>query len=187
MAEYNAGKAFEEARERTEHGWLHGSRWIPIAAATLALLAAVTALLGNLRVTQSTMAKSDAIIAMTRAADTYNEYEASSIKQHIYEAVVAGGAAREPDKLRSVAKHEAAKKPPLLTKARAFEAEALRNTERSEHLLFSHEILAVATTLFEISIVLVSITALVGSRLLPIVAAVASAIGLSVAIFGLAY
>ncbi len=61
-------------------------------------------------------------------------------------------------------------------------AQAEHLNVQSERLLRSHEIIEIATTLFEVSIVLVSITALVGSRrLLPLVAGIASA--LAVVIF----
>jgi hypothetical protein len=162
-------------------------RWIPMATALLALLAAVSGLLGNLRVTQANMAKSDAIIATTHAADTYNEYESRSIKEHIYEAAVAAGTTRDPKPLQLIAQHEASGKGPLLSKARAFEDAAQRFTERSGHILASHEILEVATTLFEIAIVLISVAALVGSRLLPITAGLAGLAGALVGVYGFAY
>lgn len=162
-------------------------RWIPMATALLALLAAVTGLLGNLRVTQSNLAKSNAIIATTHAADTYNEYESRSIKEHIYEAALATGTAHDPKALAAIAKHEASGKGALLAKAHDFEAAAAFDSERSEHILTSHEILEVSTTLFEIAIVLISVSALVGSRLLPITAAVAGAIGAVVGVIGFTY
>jgi hypothetical protein len=162
-------------------------RWIPIATALLALLAAVSGLLGNLRVTQANMAKSDATIATSHAADTYNEYESRSIKQHIYEAAIAAGTTRDPKPLQNIAQHESSGKAALLAKARAFGAEEKRLTERSEHILSSHEILEVATTLFEIAIVLISVAALVGSRLLPLSAAAAGIIGAIVGIIGFLY
>jgi hypothetical protein len=158
-----------------------------MATALLALLAAVTGLLGNLRVTQANMAKSDAIIATTNAADAYNEYESRSIKEHIYEAAVAAGTTRDPKPLQQIAQHEASGKAVLLAKARALEKTAARFTERSEHILTSHEILEVGTTLFEIAIVLISVAALVGSRLLPITAAIAGAAGAVVGLYGFAY
>ena len=162
-------------------------RWIPIATALLALLAAVTGLLGNLRVTQANFAKSNAIIATTHAADTYNEYESRSIKGHIYEAAIASGTARDPRALERIAEHESAGKPALLKKAKAFEVEAQQFSERSEHILTSHEILEVSTTLFEIAIVLISVAALVGSRLLPLTAGVAGVVGAVVGAIGFTY
>lgn len=191
VGNFDAGKAFEGARERhsaAEHGGLHAPRWIPIAAAVLALLAASTGLVANLRVTQSNATKSDAIIFMTRAADAYNEYDSRSIRQHIYEAALEGTSdPRKIARMRKVAALEKNEKAPLLPKARGLDAQSREATARAEHILTSHEILEVATTLFEIGIVLVSVTALVGSRLLPVAAAVATIVGIAIAIRGLVY
>ena len=70
--------------------------------------------------------------------------------------------------------------------AHAFEADARRWSERSEQLLRQHETIEVGSTLFEVAIVLVSITALVGSRLLPITAGVAAILGMVFVVAGLA-
>jgi hypothetical protein len=170
------------------HGEFHTPRWIPIAAAVLALLAASTGLVANLRVTQSSAAKSDAIIFITRAADTYGEYNSRSVRQHIYEAAAAGTTdAKRAAHLLSIAEHEAQAKVPLLPEARKLDTQSREATTRAEHILISHEILEVATTLFEVAIVLVSVTALVGSRLLPIAAAVGTAVGIAIALRGLLY
>jgi hypothetical protein len=178
----------EVQHEVAEHGGKHTPRWIPIAAAVLALLAASTGLVANLRVTQSSAAKSDAIIFITRAADKYNEYDSRSVRQHIYEAVLEGVTdSKHAAHLRDIAEHEKLEKAPLLKEARMLDERSREETARAEHILTSHEILEVATTLFEISIVLVSVTALVGSRLLPIAATIATAAGLVIALRGLLY
>jgi hypothetical protein len=65
-----------------------------------------------------------------------------------------------------------------MEKAKGFEEEAARHNEHSERLLKQHETIEVAATLFEVAIVLVSITALVGSRLLPISAGIAAVLGI---------
>jgi small-conductance mechanosensitive channel len=191
VGEFHAKDAFESAHARhefAERGGLHAPRWVPIAAAVLALLAASTGLVANLRVTQSSAAKSDAIIFITRAADAYNEFGSRSVRQHIYEAALEGTTdPRRAAHLRSIAEHEKQEKAPLLQKARTLDERSRAATDHAEHILTSHEILSVATTLFEIAIVLVSVTALVGSRLLPIAAAIATAAGLAIALRGLLY
>jgi hypothetical protein len=184
-------KTFEEAQKQHEHAaqsGIHAPRWIPIAISLLALLAAATGLLANLRVTQSSATKSDAIILTTRAADTYSEYEARSVKEHIYAAALdATTDPKHAAHLRTIAEHENQAKAPLLVKARKLDEESRTATLRAEHILVSHEILEVATTLFEISIVLVSVTALLATRLLPIAAAAATAVGLAIALRGFFY
>jgi len=182
----NAAKSFEDAHERHAHG-NEGPRWVPIAAAVLAVLAAVSSYFGNLRSTQALVAKNDAIVATTHASDTFAQYQATRIKFYLAQTALdqgvnAGGNAK---KLRSTADHEAAKGPALLEKAQRFEEAAAHQTERSERLLSQHETIEVGTTLFEVGIVLVSITALVGSRLLPIVAGFAALLGMGFFLVGL--
>ncbi|MBV8748443.1 MAG: DUF4337 family protein [Candidatus Eremiobacteraeota bacterium] len=178
----SAEHAFEAAHEQHAHD---RPRWIPIAAAALAVLAAVSGFFANLRSTQALGAKSDEIVATTHAADTYNEYEASRIKFYVYSAALDAGTARTEDKLRATAEHESGKGPALLAKARAYQDEEARDNALAERLLVAHEIIEVGSTLFEVAIVLISITALVGSRLLPISAGVAAALGLIFLVVGL--
>jgi hypothetical protein len=191
VANPDAVKAFERAHEHHESAagrGLHAPRWIPIAAAALALFAASTGLLASLRVTQSNATKSDAIIDITRAADTYNEFDSRSIRQHIYEAaLVSTDDPKRAARMRKVVAHEQQAKRPLLATAREWDARSRAATARAERFLTAHEILEVATTFFEIAIVLVSVTALVGSRLLPAAASVVTLAGLGVAIRGLFY
>jgi hypothetical protein len=180
-----AAKSFEEAQERHEH---HGGpRWVPIAAAILAVLAAVSSYFGNLRSTQALVEKNDSIVSTTKASDTWSQYQAERVKYYIAttaidQGVNAGGNAAA---LADLAKKETAKAPPLMEKAKAFEEAAERHNKRSERLLKQHETIEVGTTLFEVAIVLVSITALVGSRLLPISAGVAAVLGIGFFLFGL--
>lgn len=177
-------KVFEEAHERHEAAGEHGPRWVPLAAAILAVLAAVSGFVSNLRATGALISKNDSIVATARASDTYNEYQAGRIKYYVYQAAIDADRGGNVAKLRGIADRQANKGAPLLAKARGYDEKALHENERSEHLLFSHEVLEVATTLFEVSIVLVSITALVGSRLLPIVAGTASVIGVIIFVIG---
>jgi hypothetical protein len=181
----DAAKAFEEARERNERGG-EGERWIPVAAAVLAVLAAVSGFLSNVRSTAALVAKNDAIVATAHASDTYAQYQAERQKFYAYQSLIDAGVARDVAKVRKIASREAKKAPPLLLKAHGFEEQATRLDEHSDALLSSHERIEVAATLFEVAIVLVSISALAGSRLLPVTAAVATAIGIVIFVVGLA-
>jgi Domain of unknown function (DUF4337) len=182
----SAAKTFEEAHERHEHG-REGPRWIPVVAATLAVLAAVSGFLSNIRMTAALMAKNEAIHQTTLASDTYAEYQSSRIKFYIAQSAIDAGVAPNghAEKLRAVIDHETPKAKPLLKKARGYEKVSEEQNVASERLLKSHEVIEVAVTLFEVSIVLVSITALVGSRLLPWVAGIASVSGIVILLVGL--
>ena len=182
----NAVKSFEEAHERHEHGH-EGPRWVPIAAATLAVLAAIAGYFGNLRSTQALVEKNDAIVATTKASDAWSQYQSERIKYYIAQTAIDAGTGPGANvaTLKQNAAEEKAKAPPAMKNARAFEEEAVRHNERSERLLKQHETIEVGTTLFEVAIVLVSITVLVGSRLLPFVSLGAAAVGMLFFLLGL--
>lgn len=181
----DAAKTFQEAHERSETRG-ESPRWVPVAAAVLAVLSAISGFLSNQRSTNALVAKNDAIVATARASDTYGQYEAERQKYYAYQSLIDAGLTRNVAKMRATADREARKGPPLLARARGFDDEAQQMNARSETLLASHEKIEVAATLFEVAIVLISISALAGSRLLPISAGIATAIGLVVFAVGLA-
>ncbi len=176
---------FEAAHEHTKHG--EGPRWIPVAAAALAVLAAVAGYLSNVRSTSALFAKNESIVATTRASDAYAQYQSERLKFYISQTAVEQGmnAGGNAAKLRATAKREAAKAPPLLAQGHAYDQEAIAWNARSERLLRQHETIEFGSTLFEVAIVLVSVTALVGSRLLPITAGVAATLGMMFSVVGL--
>jgi hypothetical protein len=174
-------KTFEEASEIGGHGAhqaKHGAKWVPIAAAVLAVITAVFTLFTAQRSTESLVEKNEAILQTTRASDAYNEYEARSIKQHIYESLVTAGIARNPDALERVAQHERAAGKPVLAKAKLAEQSAAEANARATRLRSQFVTMEIGITLLDIAIVLVSISALVSTPALTIVAASAAAVGL---------
>ncbi|HTW85312.1 MAG TPA: DUF4337 family protein [Candidatus Sulfotelmatobacter sp.] len=171
------------APEGTQHH--DAPHWIPVAAAVLALCSAVSGFLASTLQSEALLVKNEQIAIFTRAADTFNEYEAGRIKVAVYRAAIDSGNAKHPDLLAADAKREEAKGPPLLRSAAEDKKRSEAEGERSEHLATRHRWVESGTTLFEIAIVLVSITALAGSRLLPITAAIATACGLVVDTIGM--
>jgi len=191
MSDFDAAKAFTEARDRhkkTEgdgtNAGAHGARWVPLAAAILAVLAALASLATTQRSTIALTSKNQAILLFTKASDAFNEYEARSIKQHVYEALVAAGNVRDPAKLQAIAAHEKKAGAPVFIKAREFERQATESNDRSERALRSYEHLEIGVTFLEISIVLVSISALATTRLLTVAAITAATAGILLTIYG---
>ncbi len=144
------------------------SKLVSLAAAIIAVLAALGTLFSHHRSIGALSAKNQAILAQARATDTYNAYEAKQTRYNIYSALLAGDLVRGPKnraRLQSVAETERSSSPAVLEKAQGLQDQAAREDEHSEALLKSYETLMFATTMFEISIVLVSISALAGARL----------------------
>ena len=197
LDDFDAHKAIAEASERHEHAVGGGdgkhaikphARWVPLAAALLAVTAAIASLLSNKSGTEAMSLKNQAIFLRTEAADSYNFYESKSIKQHLYEALEEANptmSAIVHAKLATVAKRENTEKVPILEKARLEEEQAKSAVERSERFAHAHDVMEGGVTLFEVAIAIVSIAALTSSTFLIYFAATAAAGGLGVVLYGL--
>jgi Domain of unknown function (DUF4337) len=165
-----------------------GNRLVSLAAAIIAVLAALGTLFAHHRSIAALSAKNQAILTQARASDTFNAYEAKQIRFNIYRALLASDLVKDAQRkaaLESVAQSESSTGPAVLERAKGLERQALEEDERSERILKSYELLQFATTAFEISIVLVSISALSGGRrLLPIGCAL-SGLGMVLFVVGL--
>lgn len=174
-------KAFGEAAER--HEMISGAhdRLIPLVSAIIAVLAALGTLLSHHRSIEATMMKNDAILTTAKASDQFTSYQTKRVRVALYSTLLAADVIAQP-KARAQAKssldHEAASSLAVLQDAKTLEAKATREQEQSESLISSFVTLEIGTTLFEIAIVLSSISALSDSRLLLWVAIAVSAIGL---------
>ena len=190
---FDTKKTLDEASDRHEHAAHLGSpktphaRLVPIAAALLAVIAALASLLSNKSSTEALALKNEAILLRTEASDSYNFYEARSIKEHLYEAAVDTNpalAAGVRDKLVAISTHEKIAKGPLLTRARAQEERAKDASRRSERLSQAHAVMEGGVTLFEVAIAIVSISALTASTFLIGFGAFAAVGGLVLIIYG---
>lgn len=165
-----------------------GNRPVSLAAAIIAVLAALGTLFSHHRSISALSAKNQAILTQARATDIYNAYEAKQIRYNIYRALLASDLIRSADvraRVEAVAESERTSSPAVLEKAKALESQAARDDEHSESILKSYEILQFATTMFEISIVLVSISALAGARLFLPLGCGLSGFGLVLFVIGL--
>lgn len=183
--DFDAHKTLEQAHEHGGgHASGHGPRWMPIVAAVLAVLAAVANLASNQRTTQALLAKNAAILTQAKASDTWSYYQAKKIKLDMYAGLALTKPAAGLRELKAAAKREAISKEPLQRHAQALEHEVEEYDRRSEALMKAHETMEVAVTLFEIAIVLISISTLVASGLLTGLAIGAAGIGIVVFAIG---
>ena len=196
LDDFDAHKAIAEANERHEragggdltHASKPHARFVPLAAALLAVVAAIASLLSNKSGTEAMALKNQAIFLRTEAADSYNFYESKSIKQHLYEALEDANPTMPSnvhEKLAAVANRQRSEKKPILEKARRQEDQAKIASERSERYAHAHEVMEGGVTLFEVAIAIVSIAALTSSTFLIYFSAVAAVGGLGVVLYGL--
>jgi hypothetical protein len=183
MGDFNAAMTMREVKERAEKSD-RDEKFIPIAAAVIAVFAAIATLTSNHSSISGLEARTLAGIRQTRAADQYNYYESSRMKVEIDQGLVqaglvTSGAARTALLRRTSA--ENAKSQKVLRQAQLEQQQSDAEMNRGERLMRAYEKYEVATTLFEVCIVLVSITALMKTRFLLYVAA--PAIGIAFVFF----
>lgn len=167
-------------------GHKHGSgpRWVPISAAVVAVMAALATLGTNQRSTQALIAKNQAIVLFTRSSDAYNYYQSKSIKEEIYQAAILTHPSSAQAAQRVVDREHATKQL-VLQKASALEKQAEASDEVSQRFIHSHDTMEIGVTFLEVAIVILSISSVVGTLVLPIVAAAATAVGIGIVLAGL--
>jgi uncharacterized protein DUF4337 len=186
MPEFNAGHALDEAMER--HSQIaEGGILVPVAAAIIAVLAALGTLFANHNSIAGLAAKNEAILYQIKSADQYAYYESSRVKTHVYQAILGSGvvAASAQKPMQATIARENVKAEKIQKVAQEDDTEAAGQFKVSENFMRAYEKFEVATTLFEVSIVLVSITALMRTRAMLFVAAGATLVG--VVFFGLGF
>jgi Domain of unknown function (DUF4337) len=164
------------------------NRLVSLATAIIAVLAALGTLFAHHRSISALSSKNQAILTQARATDAYNAYEARQIRTNIYRALLATDLVRDAQtkaRLEASADSESTSTPELLDRARALEKQAQEDDDRAERILKSYETLQFATTAFEIAIVLVSISAIAGTRIFLPVGCGLTTLGLVLFLIGL--
>ncbi len=173
--------------ERSEAAGHHGNRLVALAAAIVAVLAALGTLASHHRSISALAAKNEAIIMQARSMDRYNAYEAKRVRYHIYTAFLTAGIPSNPkvrETMRTIAERESQASLSTLRDAEDYEAKARADELHAENILRSYETIEVGTTFFEISIILVSISALSQTPIFLTAGSGLSAFGLALLIFG---
>jgi hypothetical protein len=189
MAEFNASHTLTETRERIEQ-MERGEKFIPVLTAIIAVFAALATLFSNHSSVTGLQARTQAGILTTKAADQYNFYESKRIKIEVNQAFIGSGLVSNPATRKRmqdrITSEDAQARDVVLKKAQSEEAGAETQLERAERSMRSYENFEVSATLFEVAIVIVSITALMrGAKPLIITGIGASVIGLGFFIAGM--
>jgi len=189
VPDYLAHEGLEHARAAQEH--VEGTsdpflRYVPVTAAVLAVCAGLSSLVGNRLAEAMLSSGSQAVLAQTQAADLWNEYEADSLKAHID----VGAEALAPNaKVRQQLHEDEIKyrnrQTPLSVEARALEDERTATLTKMDKAEAKKLDMDVATALFQVSIVLASIAAIVKRSPLFIVGIIGGAIGIAFCVVGL--
>jgi hypothetical protein len=150
-----AHEQMEHAEEVEHHHDPLISR-IAVTVAALAVLAAAAGSLENMQGEASLGATSEAVLLQDRATDTWNEFQADSIKKHIYglAAKASTTSAADADYDKKQAKEYGDTQTDRRKKAEDLEKERDVRLAESAHHEERHKWLAGSATMFEIGIAL---------------------------------
>ncbi len=131
---------------------------VAVTAAILAMFASVAALEAEHAASQSLLRKNDAVLWQSRAADEWAYRQAKAIKLHLDEALSRASAGDLEQRRAEIRASE--------ERARADEAASEAATREATALFEQHHRFALATSLFQIAIVLATVAAVVEQPLL---------------------
>ena len=150
----NAALDAHEHTEHAQHAAHSGDPFISRIAISVAVLAVLAAVSGSLEAVEGGRAlnsTSEAVLAQDRATDAWSEYQADSLKKHIY-GIAADGGGPNTARYLSIENENISKQAKIRKDAAADEADRDRLLAASAAHEIRHHWLTGSATLFEIGI-----------------------------------
>lgn len=160
----------EQLEESTEHAHGHHGggespqRWtlyLSLSTAIIAVFAAITALQSSSYESKALIAKNDAILAQSKATDSWAYFQAKGMKAAIYE--VQAQVTTSPEQATKLKEQQAkykAEQDDIEKEARKLEEEVKTQGEVGEEAFHHHHRFALGVTIFQVAIALAAIAAL---------------------------
>jgi hypothetical protein len=159
---------------------------VTLSIAVMAVIAAFIGALGETEASHTFVEKNDAVLEQARASDAWANYQAESIKRHIYD--VGAALAAMPDaaaKLKTQADKYRDEQPATQSEAQKHESDVTVHNTKAEGHFTRHHTLTVAEGLVHVAIAGASIALLARRRSVWYAALILTAAGIVVA--GAAY
>jgi hypothetical protein len=156
-----------EHREHAEHAAHGGDSFISRVSITVAVLAVLAAATGSLETVEAGGAitsSSEAVLAQNQATDAWNEYQADSLKRHVYGIAAAAGGPHAAE-YQATAKEQAGKQSEIRKRAQENEAERDRLMAASRRHERRHHGLTLAATFLEVGIAVCTVAIVTRKRL----------------------
>jgi hypothetical protein len=148
-----------EHREHAEHAAHEKDTFVSRVSITVAILAVLAASAGSLETVEAggaITASSEAVLAQDKATDAWNEYQADSLKKHVY-GIAAGAGGPHAAEYKSTAKEQSDKQTEVRRRAQEDETERDRLMAASRAHERRHHWLTIAATLLEIAIAICTV------------------------------
>src|SRR5438552_1034670 len=145
-----------EHAEHAEHAAHVRDPFVSKVSITVAILAVMAATAGSLETVEASRAiadSSEAVLAQDKATDSWNEYQADSLKRHMYEIAANAGGPKAEDYLRDI-KEQRESQNKAREKAQEAQQERDARLKSSARHEDRHHWLTGAATLVEIGIAL---------------------------------
>jgi hypothetical protein len=153
MSHDPALEAHEHA-EHAEHAAHAHDPFIARVSITIAILAVLAATVGSLETIEAggaITASSEAVLAQDEATDAWSEYQADSLKKHIY-ALAADAGGPNAGRYKSTSDDQVAKQAPIRSHATELQAERDKLLKESREHEHRHHWLTAAATALEVGI-----------------------------------
>jgi hypothetical protein len=155
---------------------------VTLSIAVMTVIAAFIGALGETEASHTFVEKNDAVLAQSKASDTWAEYQAESVKRHIY--TIGSVLTSQPDaaeKMKSDVDKYAKEQPETQKKAKGFEEEVERHSEIAERHFGKHHILTIAEGIVHVGVAGASIALLAHKRHYWLIALGLTGVGMAVA------
>ena len=155
-----------EHMEHAEHAAHGGGKLLSWVSMTIAVLAVMSAVVGSLETIASGEAlsqKNEAVLAQSKASDSWAFYQAKSLKKHIY-GIAADQGGPKADKYRKTQADNAADEEKIQEEAKALEKERDAHLKRAEVSEERHHRLTMGATLLHMGIAIATIAIIAGNR-----------------------
>ena len=159
---------------------------VTLSIAVMAVIAAFIGALGETEASHTFVEKNDAVLSQAKASDTWAEYQAESMKRHIYTLGAALAAQPElSEKFKGEIDKYNKEQPVTQEKAKKLEEDVAMHSEIAERHFGRHHILTIAEGIVHVAIAGASIALLARRRSFWLVSLGLTALGIVVA--GIAY
>ncbi|MFC3071243.1 DUF4337 family protein [Phenylobacterium soli] len=176
-----------EHREHAEHAAHEHDSFISQVSITVAVLAVLAASIGSLETVEAggaITAASEAVLSQDQATDAWNEYQADSLKKHLY-GIAAAAPGPKAEEFARTAREQVEKQAEIKKRAQEGEAERDKLMAQSRLHEHRHHWLTGAATMVEIGIAICTVAIITRRRQFWLGSILLAVIGLG--LFGAAY
>lgn len=134
---------------------------VTLSIAIMAVVAAFIGALGETEASHTFVEKNDAVLEQARASDAWTEYQAQSLKKHVYD--IGAALAANPEsaaKLREQADKYGSQQPETQATAKSHEEGVTAHSEKAERHFGRHHILTIAEGIIHVAVAGASISLL---------------------------